>query len=312
MRILGPISAFAVIAASAATAGKPPTPSPSANTQLAYEVLSGKSNKLILSNEDGTNASTIYTAQRPFRFDLSPRGVNKIAVSQDSADDPAIWLVSLTTSGSGLPIASGSPVRLRDARDSTHVDFSPDGSKLLFACCSNGTTEKLVVYELATGASTEWATVSYAWDLAFFRNGNSIAFSAWDGSGAYALFEVTGPGAEPRRLLTNRSDIYFDASRANSDALVVNYHDAVGHALTGLWQAPTADDPAGHFLVQNLASSIDSFFGAASCEDRKLAYLGPPNQSPSWYIRVLSTGITRTFSKTYDRWVQFWPDSICP
>jgi hypothetical protein len=271
------------------------------NPEIAYISSGGNTSKLVVSNEDGTNANTLYSSSDFLRFDLAPRAQHQIAVSIASTTDPSIVLLSYDVTGTGA-FATTATRRIASVRRGTFVDFSPDGTKLAFACCSNGQTETLVVYDLTTNTTTPWATDSFFWDVAWFRDGNSIAYSApnSDGSAGDTLYEVPGPGMTPQPLLKDASDIYFDASRTDPDALVVNYHDAAGNALTELWRN-------GSFVDANLTNSTVSFFGELNCRDTELAFLGPPNNSPAWYIRDLTTGLTRLFSRTYYHWVQFWP-----
>lgn len=307
-------AAFLCIAIAASAMAKPPSSGGSSGTattpnpQVAYSVASGKSYKLVVANEDGTNASTLYTSSSPIRFDLAPRGQHQIAISVASTTDPAIVLLSYGVTGTGSFAATGS-TRIASARRGTNVDFSPDGTKIAFACCSNGQTEQLVVYDLATNSTAVWATDTFFWDVAWFRNGGSIAYSApnADGTSGDKLYEVAGQGATPQVLLTNVSEIDFDASRTNPDALVVNHGDSAGNSVTGLYQAPTAGDPSGHFIDPNMTNSTGSNFSELNCSDSELAYLGPPNKTPTWYIRDLNTGTTHLFSRTYYKWLQFWP-----
>jgi hypothetical protein len=301
-------ASFALLCVAAATAAVASKPSgggsghgSAPNPEIAYVSGSTKTSTLVVANEDGTNASTLYSSSAPLKFDLAPRGQHQIAVSISSTTDPSIVLLSYDVTGTGA-FATTATRRIASARRGTVVDFSPDGTKLAFACCSNGQTETLVVYDLTTNTTTPWATDTFFWDVAWFRGGNSIAYSApnADGSAGNTLYEVPGAGVAPQPLLTDRSDIYFDASRTDPDALVVNYHDAAGNALTGLWRNGSFADP-------NLAANTVSFFSELSCNDKEMAYLGPPNNSPAWYIRDLTTGLTRLFSRTYYHWVQFWP-----
>jgi hypothetical protein len=293
--------AVATAAASKPSGGGGTSHGSTPNPEIAYQSSSGNTFKLIVANEDGTNANTLYSSSAPLRFDLAPRAQHQIAISISSTTDPAIVLLSYDVTGTGAFAATGT-TRIASARRGTFVDFSPDGTKLAFACCSNGQTETLVVYDLTTNTTTPWATDTFFWDVAWFRGGNSIAYSVpnADGSAGDTLYEVPGPGMMPQPLLKDSSEIYFDAARTDPDALVVNYHDATGNALTGLWRN-------GSFVDPNLANNTVSLFSELSCNDKELAYLGPPNNSPAWYIRDLGTGLTRLFSRTYYHWVQFWP-----
>jgi hypothetical protein len=273
------------------------------NPEIAYEALSGKSDKLIVSDENGTNASTLYTSSQAFRFDLAPRSQRQIAIIDNSTTTP-LRLLTYAQTGTGAFAATGVVVLATAAnapRRGSNVDFSPDGSKLAYACNPNGIdAEQLCVFDLATNSSAVWGSASFYWDLAWFRGGSAIAYSTEDADGFSRLHEIDGPGATPQDLFTTKGDIDVDAARTNPNALVITYHDTAGNALTGLWQD-------GAFIDPNMTNTTVSFFSEPNCDDTELAYLGPPNTSPDWYIRDLTTGLTRVFSKNNLHWVQFWP-----
>jgi hypothetical protein len=304
MRHLLMTAAFASLLCGTAIAGKPSSGgSPPPNPEVAYEVRSGNSNKLMVSNADGTNASTLYSSASPIRFDLAPRSQRQIAISNNSTTDPAILLLSYTQTGSGTFAASGAPIRLATARRNTNVDFSPDGTKLAFACNSNNIdSEQLCVYDLASGTTAVWGSASFYWDLAWFRGGASIAYSApkTDDTTGDILYEITGQGMTPTPLLNDRGEIDFDAARTDPDALVLDYHDAQGNAFIGLWKN-------GSFLDPDLTHNTFAFYGELNCNDSELVYQGPPNKTPTWYIRDLTSGLTTKFGSQSDGWVQFWP-----
>ena len=291
-----------------AVAGKPShgggdTPPP--NPQIAYEALSGKSNKLIVSDENGTNASTLYSSTPTFRFDLAPRSQRQIAI-MDSAVGTPLRLLTYDVTGSGT-FAATSVVALDTGayvpRRGSNVDFSPDGTKIAYACNTNNIdTEHLCVYDLTTQTASEWGTDSFYWDLAWFKGGAAIAYSTEDADGVTRLHEIDGPGQTPSVVFETKGDL--DIARANTDAhvnaLVLDYHDTLGNALIGLWQD-------GTFLDSDLAHSSVGFFGELNCSDTELAYQGPPNTSPDWYLRNLTQGTQTIFSKSNLHWVQFWP-----
>jgi len=188
---------------------------------------------------------------------------------------------------------------LAPARSGSNVDFSPNGTKIAYVCCSNGTTEKLVVYDLTDGSITEWATADFFWDFAWYKNGSAIAYSK---NLPVALYELNGPGASPQLLYTGRGDLNVDSSRTDPDALVLSYNDISGNARVGLWKD-------GNFVNSDLANSARSFWGTLNCDDTKLAYGGVQNTSGSqaYYVRNLDTGSTTLTSKDSNVMPQFWP-----
>lgn len=296
------VAALACLLASTALDAKPASPPP--NPQVAYAALGGQSNKLYVSDENGTNANTLFTSATAFRFDLAPRAQRQIAIVDGSLTNPQLQLLTYGSNGAG-GFTTTSVVPLASARRGSNVSFSPDGSRIAYACCSNGNTEKLMVYDLGSNSTTEWATGAFFWDMTWFRSGASIAYV--DDTEAH-VYEVTSPGSAAQLIFSSRGSIYLDASHTNRDALVISYNDSAGNALTGLWQAPTTGDPSGHFINANLTNGTTSFNGDLNCDDSELAFLGPPNKTPTWYIRSLTSGLTSLFSRSSSiHWLQFWP-----
>lgn len=282
-----------------------------ANPQVAYRVLSGKSVKLLSADETGSNASAIYSSPTSFRFDLGPRDSGRVAVADGpaSTDNGSLFLVNVSKSASGTLIGS-TPIRLTDARRGSNVDFSPDGNKIAYKCCWNGTTETLAVYDIQSGTVTPWAQAPYFWDLGWFRNGTTLVYSTY---GPSEVYEVPAPLAPAQLLFRARPDgggeINLDAVHNDANALLLSYNDLAGNARIGRWQAPTNENPDGHFLETDLAGTTVAFFGNLNCNDTKLAYLGAPNSSgiQVWYIRDLSTGVRSTFLRDSNIMLQYWP-----
>jgi hypothetical protein len=294
----------ALLLSSASFAAKPPTSN--ANPQVAYVALSGKSVKLMVADENGSNASALYTSAAPFRFDLAPRAQHQVAIN---ARDGQLKLLNYTASSNGTLTAVGSPVALANATSGTTLDFSPNGRRIAYSCCDGGGPQKLMVYDLDTQTATEWATVQFVWDVAFFRGGAAIAYGEPNTSGGQDLYEINAPGATPTLLYHDVGDFYFDASRTNPDALVLDYHDIAGNAFIGLWQAPVGSETEGHFLVQNLTNRTVAFYGTLNCTDEKLAYMSSttPAGGQVFFIRNLNTAQDAVFAKSSNIQLQFWP-----
>jgi hypothetical protein len=295
----------ALLISSVAFAAKPPPAGPS-NPQVAYVVLSGKTVKLMVADESGANAAALYSSPTSFRFDLAPRAQQQVAIN---GRDGTLRLLSYTTSGTGALTAVGSPVALAPATSGTTLDFSPDGRRIAYSCCDGGAPQKLMVYDLDTQTATEWATVQFVWDVAFFRGGASIAYAEPSATGGQDLYEITAPKRAPGILYNDRSDFHFDAARTNPDALVLDYHDVSGNAFVGLWQAPVGSEAEGHFLVPNLTNRSIAFFGTLNCRDDRLAYMSSttPAGGQVFFVRNLNTNQDALFAKSSNMQLQFWP-----
>jgi len=291
----------ATLLSSASFAAKPPpSPPPSANPQIAYRMLSGKSVKLIVADENNSNTSTLYTGASSFTFDLGPRAQRQIAIADGTANNVDLKLLTYTTTGSGT-FAPSSVVTLTSARRGTAIDFSPDGTKIAYACCSDGNTEKLAVYDLTNGSITYWATDVFFWDIAWFRGGTTLAYATLV---PLEVREVTAPDATPQLLYSNgQGELHIDSSRTNPNRLVISYNDTTGAARIGMWEAGTG------FLDSDLARSTKSWQGTLNCDDTKLAYLGAQNTSGSqaFYIRNLTSGVVSLVSKNSNILLQMWP-----
>ena len=271
---------------------------PPPNPQIAYRLLSGKSVKLVVANEDNSNQATLYTSPKPFNFDLAPHAQRQIGLSTGTGAASRLSLLTYTVTGSGTFATSGI-VDLTPAREGTRMDFSPDGRRIAYACCFDGTNETLAVYDLDDGSVTHWATGPFFWDFAWFRDGGAIAFST---IGPTRLYELAGPGAEPILLHSGQGEINVDASRTNPDQLVVSYNDSAGDARIGLFEG-------GGFVDGDIANSARAWQGTLNCHDTKLAYMGVQNNSGSqaFYIRDLTSGLNSLVSKNSNITLQFWP-----
>lgn len=285
--------------ASPLIAAKPPGGggSPPADHQIAYRFLNGRTVHIMFANENGSNAVSVYSSSTSFGFDLGRRADKKVAIINGTGSSARLYLLSYEPNTFGSYTTSLTD--LTAARSGGRPDFSPDGTKIAYPCCWDGANEKLAVYDLTDGSITYWATQPFFWDIAWFKEGSSIAYSS-----ERDLYELTGPGAAPQHLFSGHpgGQIDLDAARADPDTLVVSYNDLAGDARIGLWKN-------GGFTNSNLANSARSWQGTLNCTDQKLAYLGVQNSSGSqaFYIRNLVNGATSQVSKNSSILLQFWP-----
>lgn len=291
------IGALLVSSASFAAKPPPPPPPPTSGPDLGLRLPNGKGTKLVFANENGSNQMTIYTTSTSFNFDLAPRGQRQVAIVDGSSSASVLKLLTYDIN-SGVYAQSGLQT-LAPARRGSNVDFSPDGTKIAYVCCSNGTTEKLVVYDLTDSSITEWASDEYFWDFAWYKDGSAIAYSKLL---PLALYGLSGPGATPQLLYSGRGELNVDAAHTDPEALVLSYNDTSGDARVGLWKN-------GSFVDSDLANSALSFRGSLNCDDKRLVYGGVQNTSGSqaFYVRDLTTGSTTLTSKNSNVMPQFWP-----
>jgi hypothetical protein len=290
-------SILCLSSASPALAGKPGGGGAASDPQVAYRLPDGKGVKLVVSTESGANQMVLYKSSTSFDFDMGPRGQQQVAIVDGTQTNASLKLLTYSIN-SGVYVQAG--VRtLAPARRGSSADFSPDGKKIAYACCWDGTNEKLAVYDLTDDSITYWATQPFFWDITWFRGDASIAYSS-----ERELYEIAGAGAAPQFLFAGHpgGQIDVDSSRTDPDALVISYNDTAGNARIGLWKN-------GSFLNSDLANSARSWVGTLNCDDTKLAYGGVQNNSGSqaFYVRNLNTGVVTPTSKNANILLQFWP-----
>ena len=280
--------------ASAPTAAARP-PSGPVDPEVAYVVLTGPGFELRVTNEDGTGAATIYKSTAPIRYDLAPRDQRKIVMVDGGR---TLKLLTYDIGGNG----GFTNIQVQTLHTTTKLmnspDFSPDGSKVAV-----GAEDELVVYDLESGTAQTWTTSSYIWDLAWYKDGNAIAFIEPPNGGSTAsLFEISSLGGAQTHLVTLRNIDQVDAYRESPNALLLSYNDAAGNALIGRWEG-------GTLSPSNLANRAVAFKASLNCDDSKLVY-GAPDKSGStvWYIRDLIQNSDRLYTKTpRANWTQMWP-----
>jgi hypothetical protein len=287
------ITLATLLLSSAAFAAKPPPPPPQSppDIQVAYRLPDGKGTKLVLSNENGANQMTLYKASTTFRFDIAPRAQQQIAIVDNSMRTLRLLNYSVNTSG---VYTAGSIANLGPAGSSGSVDFSPDGTKIAYACCGTD-NDQLIVHDLVTGEKTVWAQGIYYFDIAWFRGGSSIVYTTVI---PLEIREVTAPMAAPQLLYTeSQGQLDVDSARTNPNRLVINHNDHNGNTRVGLWEAGVG------FIDENLANRTQAWWGTLNCDDTKLGYSG----SGAFYVLDLNTGIDTLVSKKANIMLQFWP-----
>lgn len=280
----------------ASLAAKPPQPpSDTSPINVAYRLPDGKGTKLVVSTESGANQMTLFKSSGSFRFDLAPRTQQQIAIV--SISDFRLRLLDYSIqAGVYVP---GTLTDLGPSALGGGVDFSPDGSKIAFACCGQA-SDQLIVLDLATGTRTVWAEGGFFWDISWFRGGTSIVYTTLQ---PLEVREVPAPMAEPVLLYSGSAGQFdIDSARTNPNQLVISNNDS-GFGRIGLWEAGVG------FVNADLANSNKSWQGTLNCNDNKLAYMGVQNNSGSqaFYIRDLITNLTTLTSKNSNILLQFWP-----
>jgi Tol biopolymer transport system component len=146
------------------------------NPTVAYTKMSGTTLSIFLANEDGSRAVPVYSTKKAIgAIDIAPGG-GRIAFSQPDG----LRVLSYTASNSGIAVGS---ITLLDSGIVGAVDFSPDGSRIIYAVHpTTASTKEIRVVSATGGAHTTLMTgdngnTVIGEDVAWLRSGVSFVFT---------------------------------------------------------------------------------------------------------------------------------------
>lgn len=231
--------------------------------QISY-VRSSRGYDLIVANNDGSGARTIYSSSRMLAGELGPDGMIYFWEGGRFNRMPA-------TGGTvqSLFDTSGTIVRHSDlSRDGTSVAwFSPEG--VLFR------------YDIGTGSQTPLVSVANIIDLTFDYTGNSIIYAQAVSDVDYELKSISAAGGNPISLgLVARISNFDSARRDDTLALTINPPGASPYI--GLWK-PGMGTPT---------RIADGYNPTYRCDDSSILFDRMTNSGPALYNRTSNGGIT--------------------
>jgi hypothetical protein len=271
MRKLGILVACALLACGPAAMAARPSGPVLTNPQITFVKTSkGGRRELIVANEDGSGAATIYTTTQFLRGELGPDGFVYLWEGPRFGKIPATggavqWLFQI------------------NSRFGAQSDLSPDGSGLAYFDTSTGTLNR---YHIPTGQQHAVASVPELVDLTFDRTGANIIFTRPVGSnGIYELMIVPSSGGTPVSL--GLSGPYTNLDASHLDTTLVITVQAPGTApYLGLWE-PGMTAPI---------RIADGYQGTYRCDDSAIIYQRVVG-SGSTLFRRTSAGVITTVAK---------------
>ena len=244
---------------------------PSAGTQspqLSY-VRSARGYSLVIANDDGSGARTIYSSSRMINGDFGPDG-----------------MIYFWDGGrfNRMPAIGGSVEVLFDTNGQipNHSDVSPNGASVAWFSVAGST---LYRYDLATRTQTPLAQVPYIISLTFDHTGNSIIYAEEVGTVDYELKVISAGGGTPSSLGLVGRISHIDSARGDA-TLALTFNPAGAGAYISLWK-PGMMTPV---------RITDGYNPTYRCDDSAILFNRMTNSGPALYKR-LSNGATTLMAK---------------
>lgn len=246
------------------------------NPQISYvRASTSGARQLIVANEDGSGAKTIYSSTRMLSGALAPDG-----------------MIYFWDGGNfmRMPATGGTAQRLFDTPGTIirKSDLSNNGASLAWFSDGAGI---LFRYDIATGQQTPVVQVPFVIDLTFDHTGNYIIYAEQVGEVDYELKSVPAAGGSPTSLGLVAPISNFDSARADGTLVLTINVRGVGPHLA-LWK-PGMSAPV---------RLVDGYNGTYRCDDSAILFDRMTPSGAALYRRASSGAIT-TVAK---------PESIFP
>ena len=292
MKLLYTLSAFALLTASQpAITAKPAPPAPGTfDPEIGYiRIQSGNRKDFILSNEDGTGKSTIYSAKDTSQWSihLGPRADRTFALVQGGK----ISLGRYKQVATGLAL-DGTLTVIHNGNHSGGVEaeFSRDGDSIVYI---RNATMQIWRYDVASGQQTMLVDLNpYGGGISISRGGNTVYYVESISPAVNALRSVPMAGGTPSDLLQGH---YFDTEAANTkDELLLT---------TGSPNSIKRYDIASGTVTH----VTDGFEPAYKCDDSRIVYAVNTGGALSLLYRDEPSGAPGTLSTSGLYWPDYMP-----
>ncbi|MFP5329881.1 MAG: hypothetical protein ACLGHC_07075 [Alphaproteobacteria bacterium] len=220
---------------------------------------------MIVANEDGSGATTIYTSTVMLSGHLAPNGF------------VYFWEGGVFKK---IPATGGAVTPLFDTGGtfSRQSDLSPDGSTVAWYSIQGG---MLFLYHIATGTQTPLAPSTTVAGVTFDRTGGNVIYldEIGPGESEVRIVPVSG-GASASLGLTGRF-MGIDAAHTDS-TLAIAVNPAGGFPYIGLWEPG----------MSGLVKLVDGYSPTYRCDDSAIIYDRMTSSGAALYRRSSAGAIT--------------------
>jgi hypothetical protein len=273
------------LASTMAVAGSKPTGGSAFVPEIGYIYDTGNSGDLRLANREGTAAILVHRAPVSAgikHFDLAPRGVNRVAFTEQDANYARVLkLTSWYTDSSGsVKVDAPQQLYFGFGQDRvSSVEFSPDGQKLAFWIFGNGFS-RILIHDFHTGSTSTLVEEHGGFGLSWHPSGSFIYYYANNGFGVSSVFRVPveeGPQARGTPVVSYGEIHDIDTSRpggtGDANGFLVSYRNPITRLINTAFYV---DDGTAASLVRvntDLSgAALPSLLGHYNCDNTKFIY----------------------------------------
>lgn len=274
-----------LVTAQPANGGKPAPPSPgTSNPEIGYiRYNSGNRKDLILSNEDGTGASTIYSSKEFSAMSVAfgPRAHKTFALSQGNK----ISLGKYKQVATGLALDTLTPIGGAGGSD---VEFSRDGDSIVYQSFGD-----IWRYDVSAGTHSKLVDMAgIGGGLSISRDSSTVYYVEEEISGVTALKSVPMAGGASTDLGLRGPYYDTEAARTKDELLLT----ASGNLLKR------------YDLATGTVTHVTNGYAAAyKCDDSRIVYVVANGSSLSILYRDEPSGAPGTLSTSGLYWPDFMP-----
>lgn len=273
--------------------GKPAPPGTS-NPEIGYIRISGgvrNQYEFILSNEDGTGKSIIYSTREigQMAVHLGPRADRTFALVQGGK----ISIGRYKQVATGLALDTLSTIYNGNHAGAIDAEFSRDGSSIVYM---RNATMQIWRYDVSSGAQTMLVDLAtYGGGMSVSRDGATVYYVESEGPTVAALKSVPMAGGAPTDL--NLRGYYLDTEAANTkDELLLTEHFTGGNRLLRY------DLASG-----SLATVTNGYEPGYKCDDSRIVYVLDTGRDVSILYRDEPSGAPGTLSTSGLYWPDYMP-----
>lgn len=260
-------AALAILAICFLSAG-PGLARPSSGTsapQISY-IGSARGYDLVVANEDGSQARSIYKSSRMLKGELAPGGMIYFW------DGGRFLRMPATGGAAQLLFDSGRTVP-------NHFDIAPDGASVAWYDPGAGAIKR---FDVGSQIQTVLSQVGTVIDLTYDHSGGAVIFAEQVGDTDYELKSVPATGGSPIPLGLVGRISSFDSARRDA-TLALTFNPAGGAPYIALWKP-------------GMASAVriaDGYAPTYRCDDSAILYQRMTPSGSALFLRWSSGAISQ-------------------
>ena len=278
-----------------AYSGKPAPPQPgTSNPEIGYIRISGGSRnqyELILSNEDGTGRSIIYSTRDigQMAVHLGPRADRTFALVQGGK----ISIGTYKEVATGLALNSLTPIYNGNHVGAIDAEFSRDGDSIVYM---RNATMQIWRYDVSSGVQTMLVDLpTYGGGMSISRDGATVYYMENESPNVFALKSVPMAGGAPTDM--GLRGYFLDTEAANTkEELLLTEHFA------GADRLKRYDLASG-----TLTHVTNGYEPGYKCDDSRIVYVLNTGRDVSVLYRDEPSGAPGTLSTSGLYWPDYMP-----